>query len=327
MKTVLITGSAGFVGKHLVDHFVEKGFRVVGLDSFRHRGDSLRVTNQAYTVYCHDLTAPISDRLIQQIGSVDYIINAASESHVDRSITEPVPFVENNVKLVLNILEYARTVKPKIFFQVSTDEVYGPAPEGILHAEWSPILPSNPYAASKAAQEAVAISYWRTYGVPVVITNTMNMFGEMQDKEKYIPMLISRIMRNQIVTVHGTPDYIGKRFYLHARNFADALHYLINFDGIMPILYEDLRSDRPDRFNVVGEQELDNLQLAQKVAKLLGKELKYELVDFHSCRPGHDRRYALDGSKMKSYGWQIPVHLDEALERTIKWTLENQVWL
>src|SRR5687767_11183863 len=108
MQTVLVTGSAGFVGKHLVDHFMKSGYRVVGIDSFRHRGDSLRLKDQGYTVFCHDLTAPISDRLIQQIGKVDYIINAASESHVDRSITDPVPFIENNTKLVLNILEYAR---------------------------------------------------------------------------------------------------------------------------------------------------------------------------------------------------------------------------
>ena len=173
MKRILITGSAGFIGTHTVEHFIANtDWEIIGIDSFRHRGDSLRVNQDPtrYKIYTHDLTTPISDRLIRKIGDIDYIINMASESHVDRSITDPVDFCENNIKLALTMLEYAREAKPKIFIQISTDEVYGAALNGMNHKEWSTILPSNPYSASKAAQEALAISYWRTYGVPIVIT-------------------------------------------------------------------------------------------------------------------------------------------------------------
>jgi len=319
---VLITGSAGFIGAHLVEHLlVNTDWDIVGLDSFKHRGDSLRVIrNPRYQVHACDLSSPISYRLADQMGEVDFIVNMASESHVDRSITDPVPFVQNNVNLALYMLEYARLVKPKVFVQISTDEVYGPAKEGTKHAEWSMILPSNPYSASKAAQEALGHAYWKTYGVPVVVTNTMNNFGERQDPEKYIPMLISRIMKGERVTVHGTESYIGKRHYLHARNHADAILFL---------LQQPLRFDQPmlPRFNIVGETEMDNLELAKKVARVLKKDLRYELVDFHSARPGHDPRYALDGSLMGSLGWKPPVDFESSLEKTIHWTLDHLEWL
>jgi dTDP-glucose 4,6-dehydratase len=330
MKRILITGSAGFIGTHTVEHFIANtNWEIIGIDSFRHRGDSLRVNQDPtrYKIYTHDLTTPISDRLIRKIGDVDYIINMASESHVDRSITDPVPFVENNIKLALNMLEYARMAKPKVFIQISTDEVYGPALEGINHKEWAVALPSNPYSASKAAQEALCISYWRTYGVPILITNTMNNVGEYQDCEKYVPMLINKINRGEEVTIHGEEGDIGSRYYLHARNHADALLFLIM--NTSPMMYFDSKDKiiMPDRYNVVGEIELNNLELAQMVADILGKPLKYRFVDHHSTRPGHDRRYALDGTKLKNMGWTAPISFDETIRHTIAWTLDRPEWL
>jgi dTDP-glucose 4,6-dehydratase len=194
MKRILVTGIGGFVGSHFAEHILKNtDWEIVGIDSFRNKGDSLRLRHLAkeprLTVHTHDLQAPISDRMIEVIGSIDYVINIASDSHVDRSISDPVPFVENNVALILNVLEYCRRVKPSKLIQCSTDEVFGPALEGTAHTEWYPILPSNPYAASKAAQNAIAISYWRTYNVPLIITHCMNMIGERQDKEKFIPIL------------------------------------------------------------------------------------------------------------------------------------------
>ena len=327
---ILITGSAGFVGSHLVDHILEKtDWEIVGLDSFRHRGDSLRVQkekHERYSIHTCDVGAPISYRLASQLGKVDYIVNMASDSHVDRSITEPVPFVQNNVNIALHMLELARLLQPRKFIQISTDEVYGAAPEGTNHAEWSPTIPSNPYSASKAAQEAIAISYWRSYGIPLIITNTMNMFGQRQDKEKYIPMLISKIRNQETVTIHGSPTYIGKRHYLHARNFSDGLLYLLQ--NKEPQFYEDTTQlIVPDRYNIVGEIELDNLQVAQKVARILDKPLHYELIDFHHARPGHDRRYSLDGHKITSLGWKQPVNFDDSLTKTIEWTLAHPEWM
>jgi dTDP-glucose 4,6-dehydratase len=336
MKRALLTGAGGFIGAHTLAHVMHNtDWELVCVDSFRHKGKTDRIAEmlvahpdwrERCTVITHDLIAPFSEQMINRIGHIDYILNIASESHVDRSIEDPVPFVKNNVDLVLNMLEYARLVKPEIFFQISTDEVYGAAPVGSDHKEWSPILPSNPYSGSKAAQEAIAISYWRTYGVPVVITNTMNNFGEMQDPEKYIPMVIQRIYNGQSVTIHGTPDYIGSRFYLHARNHADALLFIAN--NIKPAMYEDTPGIvKPTRFNVVGNVEADNLELAELIAEMMGKKLKYELVDFHQTRPGHDRRYALDGNKLFNAGWKPPIGFEHSLRNTIEWTLEHPEWL
>jgi dTDP-glucose 4,6-dehydratase len=244
---------------------------------------------------------------------------------VNRSIDNPGEFIIGNTLIAYNLLEYAREIKPKVFLQFSTDEVYGVAPEGVNHKEWSSIVPSNPYSASKACQEATAISYWRTYGVPVIITNTMNLFGETQDAEKYTAQLIKKIYNGEIVTVHGSEGNIGSRFYLHARNGADAVLYILN--NLPPKLYNDGENFLPDRYNIVGDKEMDNLELAKLVASMLGKELKYELVDFHKGRPGHDRRYALDGAKLKEAGWTAPMGFEESLKKSIDWTLKNPQWL
>lgn len=358
MKQALLTGAGGFIGAHTLAHVMHNtDWDLVCVDSFRHKGKTDRIAEmlnahpdwrERTTVITHDLIAPFSPQMIERIGSIDYILNVASESHVDRSITDPVPFVKNNVDLVLNMLEYARIVRPSHFMQISTDEVYGAAPEYLPcqvegefcadgnpanhkhrfvgHKEWSKILPSNPYSASKAAQEAICISYWRTYGVPVVITNTMNNFGEMQDPEKYIPMLIKKIHNGESVTVHGDEQAIGSRYYLHARNHADALLFLIK--NVKPAVYEDTEGIvMPTRFNVVGEAEVNNLEMAQLIAKLEGKELQYELVNFHATRPGHDRRYALDGSKLKDLGWKPPIDFETSLKHTVDWTLEKPEWM
>jgi dTDP-glucose 4,6-dehydratase len=259
---------------------------------------------------------------------------------VDRSILDPVPFVQNNVNLMLSILEYAREVQPEKFIQISTDEVYGAAPEGVDYKEWASILPSNPYSASKAAQEALSISYWRTYNVPLILTNTMNMFGERQDPEKYIPMLISRISQGKHVEVHGSSEYIGKRHYLHAKDFSDALLFLLKEVDPQLFYFKNSRNVRisldhlspanetyPSRFNVVGQVELDNYQMAEKVAQILGKELSCVLIDFHRARPGHDTRYSLCGDKLDQLGWKHPFSFQKSLEKTIEWTLKNPVWM
>lgn len=335
---ILLTGIGGFIGAHLLQHILEHTkWHVVGIESWRHKGTPERVdevlkSNPEWrarvTIITHDLIAPFPERTANRIGRCEYIVNVASESHVDRSIDDPVPFIQNNVNLMLTMLEFARKFPPKAFLQVSTDEVYGAAPEGVNHEEWSAIIPSNPYSASKAAQEAIAISYWRTYGVPVIITNTMNNYGEMQDAEKYIAKLIRGIQKGSTVTIHGNESkaVYGSRYYLHARNHADAILFLLR--KTMPSNYFEGINDRPDRYNVVGDTELDNMDMAELIAELIGNPLHYEVVDFHKARAGHDRRYALDGSKLASLGWTPPVPFKESLERYIKWTLkdENALW-
>lgn len=331
---VLLTGAGGFLGSHCLRHILmNTDWKIVCPVTFRHKGLPERIWEsvtdyswwQRIDVINCDLATNINDTTASLFGDVDLIINYASDSHVDRSITDPVPFIRNNVDIVLNLLEYARQVKPQAFIQISTDEVYGPAPDGILHPEWAPIIPSNPYSASKAAQEAICVSYWRTYSVPVAIINSMNLIGETQDPEKFVPSTISKIFKGQEVTIHASPSgVIGSRFYLHARNLADAACFLINKGAFAT--YAD-GADRPDRWNVVGEREVDNLEMAKLLAALLDKPLNYHLEDFHSSRPGHDLRYALDGNKLEQAGWKLPIPFEESLERLVSWTLKRPLWL
>lgn len=334
-KKVLLTGASGFFGHHMLRHILMKtDWEVVCICSWQHKGMPERVKQaiagnedfpRRVTIITHDLEAPLTERTKKTIGKIDYILNIASNSHVNRSIDNPGEFILGNTALAYNMLEFAREAKPELFLQFSTDEVYGVAPKGVNHAEWSSIVPSNPYSASKACQEATAISYWRTFGVPLVITNTMNLTGQAQDPEKYPAQLIRKIYNGETVQVHGTPTDIGSRFYIHARNAADAVLYIINKLGVKS--YEEDVTILPDRYNIVGETELNNLELAEMVARLMGKELKYEFIDFHKGRPGHDRRYSLSGEKLKNLGWQPPEGFEESLKSTIDWTLENQSWL
>lgn len=333
MKRVLLTGASGFFGHHMLRHLLlNTDWEIICVVSWKHKGTPERV-EQAWkdldknrvTIIRHDLEAPFTEYTKARIGKIDYILNIASNSHVNRSIDTPVPFVIGNVESVLTMLEFARECKPELFLQFSTDEVYGPAPEGVDFVEWSTIIPSNPYSASKAAQEAIAISYWRTYDVPVVITNTMNLTGQAQDAEKYPAMLIRKIHNGETVTIHGKPNDIGARHYIHARNAADAVLYIVNKLGVAH--YVEDKVMLPDRYNIVGETELNNLELAEMTARLMGKELKYEFIDFHRGRPGHDRRYSLSGEKLKKLGWQPPEDFESSLKSTIDWTLKNPSWL
>ena len=332
-KRVLLTGAGGFVGHHTLEHILATtDWEVVCTDSFRHKGKTDRIREvlesrpedrSRVQVIAHDLTVPISRQLANRLGKIDYLISMASESHVDRSITDPRPFVENNVALVLTLLEYVREYGVEKFLHVSTDEVYGPAFHHD-HLEGEPHRPSNPYSASKSAQEAIVYSYWRTYGLPLAISNTMNIIGERQDPEKFVPLVLQKVLRGETVDIHASPDgKPGSRFYLHARNQADALCHILGIE--FPKYGEGVDIGR---FNVVGETELDNLQMARLIAEYAGKELFWSLADFHSSRPGHDLRYALDGTKMShELGWKPPVSLFESLRRTVEWTLAHPEWL
>lgn len=334
-KRVLLTGVAGFVGHHVAEYFLKKtDWDILGIDSFRHMGDSMRLAHlrgsERLKVFTHDLATPISERMIEAIGEVHYILNIASQSHVDRSISDPVPFVLNNVNIALNVGEYARKIKPEAVLQMGTDEVFGPAIGEQRHVEWDQHMPSNPYSASKASQEDILFSYWRCYGVPVVRTSTMNIFGIRQDPEKFIPMTIQRVLKGEKVFIHGRKERVGTRMYLEAKNLADA--WLFILQNARPKMYEPdnlAEHQRPDAYNIAGLEEIDNLTLAQKIADFAGKKLNYEFVDFHSVRPGHDLRYALDSSKIQALGWKPPVPLWESLKETVNWSIqeENRVWI
>lgn len=347
MKKILITGVGGAIGVHLLAHTMHNtNWEVIGIDSFNHLGYFDRVTEvckdhpdwkSRIKIMRHDLTAPFTARQVKKLGHIDYIVNLASLSDVQGSIDDPVPFIRNNTELMLTVLELAKDLwkldennhtppQGTAFLHFSTDEVYGPAPIDDGHKEWATILPSNPYSASKAAQEAIAISYWRSFGVPLIITNTMNNFGEMQGATKYPAMIQNKLVRGEQVTVHATDDgQIGTRYYIHSRNTADAVLFLLN--QTKAYLHKPGYIDRPDRYNIVGDKQVDNLELAKTIARLMGQELDYKLVDYHSKQPGHDLHYGLDGEKLTELGWKSPLSFEESLKNTIKWQQDNPEWM
>lgn len=337
MKRVLVTGIGGAIGVHMFAHLMENtDWQVVGIDSFNHNGhldrlDSVLAEHEEWRprlkVMRHDLTAPLTQRQVSKLPKVDYLINLASLSDVAESVEDPVYFIRNNVELMLQVMELARKIKPEVVIHFSTDEVYGPAEkDSDGHPEWSTILPSNPYSASKACQEAIAISYWRSYGLPVIITNTMNNFGEMQAASKFPAMIQKNVVLNKKVTIHSASDgQVGTRYYLHSRNAADAVLFILQ--NTKPYLHRPGEIDKPERYNIVGDRQVSNLELAKLIANLMKKQLRYELVDFHSKQPGHDLHYGLDGKKLASLGWKSPKAFEESLKSTIEWQQQNREWI
>jgi len=335
---LLLTGASGFVGSTVLAHVLDNtDWHVACPVSYRHHGDGARINavlaahpdaRSRVDVIAHDLQLPITPLLADLIGPVDYVWNIASESHVDRSLKDPVPFVRNNVELMMNVLEYVRAAEPRVFLHMSTDEVFGPAAEGYRHHEWDSIRPSNPYAASKAAQEALAHAWWRSGGIPLIVTNTMNLISpSAQSSEKFIPKIARAIFRGEKLTVHASPEGVsGSRCWVDARDFAAAWLWLTqHFDGDERLTYYP-RMGEPLRYNIVGE-EATNLDVALRMASAAGQELDYELVDYHGQRPGHDHRYALDGSKLAELGWPGPRPLDETLADIVTWYADNPQWL
>jgi dTDP-glucose 4,6-dehydratase len=318
MKRIMVTGASGFVGHHFVDYLLQKtDWEVVCPVSCRHKGESLNLKesrkDSRVRLIPHDLNWPFSTRIINDIGSLDFIVNFAAESHVDRSISDPVSFIQNNVNVSLNLLEYARIVRPKAFVQISTDEVYGPAINSSYnHKEWDSIKPSNPYSASKACQEAIAFSYWRTYGVPIIITNTMNNYGSNQQSEKFVPYVVSNIYNERSFGIHGDGVKFSSRYWTYVKNHADAILFILSRE--VP-LYPDVEFH--SRFNIVGELELNSLQMVERIASILGKKADWYPIDYHTTRPGHDLRYALDGSKISELGWRPPYDFDCSLQETV----------
>jgi dTDP-glucose 4,6-dehydratase len=311
-----------------------------------------------------DLKAELNEQVRDQLGGpFDYILHLAAGSHVDRSIEDPLSFFMDNCIGTVNLLTYAGEeglvreenygddpmAKMPIagkFLYFSTDEVYGPAPEYMCpngdpnipcefckrfegFKEWDRLNPNNPYAAAKAAAEMAVISFANTYRIPCVITNCMNIFGERQATEKYLILLIKRILSGEKVSIHANAELTqaGKRHYLHARNICAAVIWILENGKTLN------REATEGRYNVVGDKEVDNLEFAKLVEQLVKKYrpeatgLNYELVSFHASRPGHDLRYALDGSKLREAGFSYPVDFEQSLERTVKWTLEHPKWL
>lgn len=337
MKRVMVTGGAGFIAHHFIGKLLrETDWEIVTVDRLDYSGNLNRLqdlmldfpaeTRKRVRVVYHDLKAEFNPMLISDIGKIDMIVHLAAGSHVDRSISDPMSFVMDNVVGTCNVLNYARQIDNlERFIYFSTDEVFGPAPGTTLHVENDRYNATNPYSASKAGGEELAVAFENTYGLPVYITHTMNVFGPRQHPEKYIPMCIKKVRDGETITIHSdsTRTIPGSRFYVHADDVAEATLFLLtNKLELEP----DPTGIRCQKFNICGPTEYNNLEVAQMIADAQGKDLKYEMVDFHSSRPGHDLRYALSGEKMKKLGWE-PKPTKERLAEVVDWTLKNQRWL
>ena len=329
MTRILLTGAGGFLGSHCLEYVLENtGWDVIATDSFRNKGLTDRISyvlgrdpawRSRVEVVTHDLRAPFSEQMIMRMGGISHVLAFASESDVPRSIADPVAFIRNNMEIALTTLELCRRTSPETVVWVSTDEVYGC---GGMHEEWDTPLPSNPYSASKAAQESIAVSYWRTFGLPVVIVNCVNGIGERQDPEKFLPLLMRKIASGDTVEVHGTREQVGSRRYVHAQDLASAI---VHITAKLPAARFGDGADRPDKYHVAGSDPVSNLELIRRVAEIMDRPLRYELAGFP--RPGHDITYGMCGAKLAAAGWVPLIPPGEALRGIVEWTLAHPEWL
>jgi dTDP-glucose 4,6-dehydratase len=339
-KNILVTGAAGFIGSHFCEHvFKNTNWFIYALDGLKYVGDIRRITSienfsrykKRISFLYHDLQEPIANSIDEQLENIDYVVNFASHSHVDRSIQEPGPFIKNNISLIINLLDWVRkrqSYSPiEKVVHITTDECYGPASVRRRYKEWDRHIPSNPYAASKSAQEAIVCSYWRTYNIPIILATGMNNFGQRQHVEKLVPKTVRNILLNKVTQIHAEKkkgQWIpGTRSWLHARNFSDAILFLLrNIE-----LQHFPRFDRPCKYNVVGDEQLSNLEVVCKISDIIGVKPNYEFIDFHKTRPGHDRIYSLNGEKLKNCGWHSPYDFNKSFTETINWMVKNKEWL
>ena len=317
MDTLLITGGCGFIGSNFIRYALGKhpGWHIVNLDKLTYAGnpDNLREieSDDRYTFIHGDICdRELVDNLFRE-RKISGVINFAAESHVDRSIMDATAFIETNVNGTMVLLDAARQYGIERFLQISTDEVYGELGDTGYFTETSPVQPNSPYAASKAGADLLVKSYYRTYGLPVMIARSSNNFGPYQYPEKMIPLMIILAMEDKPLPVYGD-----------GMNVRDWLYVDDNCAAIDAIFAEGTAGEV---YNAGGNMEIANVDLVKKLLEILGKP--DELISFVTDRPGHDRRYALDNSKIeRELGWQPGESFDDNLRETVLWYSENEDW-
>ena len=330
-KTILITGGAGFIGSHLVRLFVNKysDYQIINLDKLTYAGNLENLTDVKdapnYAFEKGDITDPAYLETLFEKYAFDGIIHLAAESHVDRSISNPLEFIETNIIGTLNLLNAARKawqgqLEGKRFYHVSTDEVYGSLGEEGFFVETTPYDPRSPYSASKAGSDHLVRAYWHTYGLPALISNCSNNYGPNQFPEKLIPLVINNIKHNLPLPVYGDGKYT--RDWLWVIDHAEAID----------LIYHQGRVG--ETYNIGGNNERKNIELVQTLCDILDELLgrptgqSRQLITFVKDRPGHDRRYAIDATKLRQeLGWEPSIAPEEGLRLTARWYLDNEEWL
>lgn len=324
---LLLTGGAGFVGHHLVEGVLKQtDWDIIIMDGLTYAGDYNRIGDiecfqqerSRFRAVYHDLRSPLTPEVHRQIGPVDVVWHLAANSHVDRSLVDALPFAESTVVGTTNLLQYVRQYQPdlKRYIGFNTDEVFGPADYGQFHKEGERFRPSNPYSAAKAGQWAMEYAFAHSFRLPISMVHSMNIFGERQNPEKFIPMTVRNILDGKPVILHGSPEHPSSRCWIHAREVCNALIFLT----------DHARDEQS--YNVIG-QEKTVYAITAKLGEIIGLPVHLEWLDYHSTRPGHDLRYALDGSKLKGMGFMYTYSVDAALETTTHWMIqgENRRWL
>ena len=331
MTNILVTGGAGFIGSHVVRLFVEKypNYHIYNLDTLTYAGNLENLKDiehkPNYTFIKADITDEDTLDSLFNTHKFEGVIHLAAESHVDRSIEDPLAFVKTNVIGTMNLLNaFKKCWKDdfinKRFYHVSTDEVYGTLGKTGLFTESTPYDPNSPYSASKASSDHFVRAYGETYGLPYVITNCSNNYGQNQFPEKLIPLFINNIINNKPLPVYGDGNYT--RDWLYVKDHAIAID-LVYHKGV-----------KGETYNIGGFNEWKNIDLVRLLCQQMDIELgrvkgtSEQLITYVKDRPGHDLRYAIDASKTKNQlGWEPSVTFEQGLEKTIKWYLSNEDWL
>ena len=313
---LFVTGGAGFIGSNFIRHALEsnRNYSVVSYDKLTYAANLANLKSIAGDPRYRFVKGDICDggAVEAAMGGCDAVVHFAAESHVDRSIYEPTPVIETNVTGTFVLLQIARRIGIKRFVHISTDEVYGDVSPGTFANEESPLRPSSPYSASKAASDLLVLSFVRTYGVPALVSRSSNNYGPRQFPEKFLPLLITNALVDKPLPIYG--DGMQQRDWLHVDD---------NCSGILAVLE---RGSTGEVYNIGGIDVRENLAMARCVLEAMGKP--ETLLTFVKDRPGHDRRYALDCSKAeRELGWKRMTSLEDGLRRTIEWYKSNPDWL
>ena len=328
---ILITGGAGFIGSHLVRHFVKKypNYEIYNLDSLTYAGNLENLKEiEDYSNYSFikaDINNEVEINELFTKYKFEKVIHLAAESHVDRSITDPLAFVKTNIIGTLNLLNAFKTIwqnnfEGKMFYHISTDEVYGSLGETGLFQETTAYSPNSPYSASKASSDHFVRAYGETYGIPYIVSNCSNNYGPFQFPEKLIPLMIHNIIKEKELPVYGDGKYT--RDWLYVEDHVEAIDLILH------------KGEAGETYNIGGLNEWKNIDVINLLCEILDRKLERQkgtsekLIRFIKDRPGHDRRYAIDSSKIeKELSWKPRYSFEQGIEDTVSWYMENNEWL